>query len=344
MKKLAALAMLATVAATAHAQSNVTLFGVIDIAARHVSNGDDSQKSLASGGINSSRLGVRGTEDLGGGLLASFWLEHGFNADTGSQSDSTRFWNRRSTVGLSNGLGEIRLGRDFTPSYTGYGDFDVFGDNGVAAGSKFFNKFGTTVDTSTRADNLVSYFTPGGLGGLYGQLAVAAGEGVSGKKYVGGRVGYKANGLNVSLAYGSTEVSPLAGAGGDDKYKTAVLGAYYDFGVVQLSGYYDQKKYADLKVATYNLGASVPLGLGSLRVGYTSANASGALNGVSIANNDAKQLAVGYVYTMSKRTAVYGTVARVSNDGAATYLVNASPATTGGKDSTGYEIGLRHSF
>ena len=345
MKKLATLAVLATLAAGASAQSQVTLFGVIDLAVRNVKNGDTSLKSLSSGGINSSRLGVRGSEDLGGGLAANFWLEHGFNADSGTVSDATRFWNRRSTDGLSGGFGEVRLGRDFTPTYTGFSDFDTFGDNGVAAGGKFFNddnRLGTTVTTNTRADNMVSYFLPRDLAGFYGQVAVAAGEGTSGKKYMGGRLGYKAGALNVSLAYGNTSVTPLAGAGGDDKYKTLVLGASYDLGVAQLNGYYDQKKYADLKVTTYNIGASVPLGLGALRVGYTSANASGALNGASIASNDAKQFAVGYVYNLSKRTAVYGTLARVSNDGAAAYTTSGTGVA--GRDSTGYELGLRHAF
>lgn len=344
MKKLATLAVLATLAATASAQSSVTLFGVVDLAVRNVKNDDTTLKSLASGGINSSRLGVRGTEDLGGGLLAHFWLEHGFSADTGSLTDSTRFWNRRSTVGLSGGFGEVRLGRDFTPTYTGYGDFDVFGDNGVAAGSKFFNTLGTAVDTNTRADNLVSYFLPRNLGGFYGQVAVAAGEGTAGKKYMGGRLGYKAGALNLSLALGRTDVTPLTGAGGEDKYKVMVLGASYDLGVVQLNGYYDQKKYADQKVNTYNIGATVPMGLGVIRVGYTAANASGIRGTTSIDANDSKQFAVGYVYNLSKRTAVYGTLARVSNDGVAAYAASGGTGSAAGKDSTGYELGLRHSF
>ena len=146
----------------------------------------------------------------------------------------------------------------------------------------------------------------------------------------------------MSLAYGRTDVTPLAGAGGEDQYKTVVLGASYDLGMVQLNGYYDQKKYADLKLATYNIGATVPMGLGVLRVGYTAANASGALGGSSIASNDAKQFAVGYVYNLSKRTAVYGTLARINNDGAAVYTAGGTGAA--GKDSTGYELGLRHSF
>jgi predicted porin len=366
MKKLVALAVLAGIAASASAQSSVTLFGVVDLAARSVKNGDNSVKSLASGGINTSRLGFRGVEDLGGGLLAGFWLESGINADSGTSSDTStaaavakaptatalgsgatsattgRFFNRRSTLSLSGGFGEVRLGRDFTPSYTGSADFDTFGDNGVAAYSKFFTTFGSTVDTNTRADNLVSYFLPSGLGGLYGSVAAAAGEGSSGKKYAGGRIGYAAGPLNVSLALGQTTVSQPQTT--DDKYKVFDVGASYDLGVVKLNGYYTQNKLASVKVAVYNLGASVPLGLGSVRVGYTKANASGRLGITSIEANDASQWALGYVYNLSKRTALYTTYARVTNKGSASYVVASSPAAVAGAKSTGYEFGVRHSF
>ena len=116
MKKFATLAVLAAASVGAYAQSNVTLFGVLDVNARYVKNGDEKLKTLGSGGINTSRLGVRGTEDLGDGLKAGFWLETGLNVDSGTQSDATRFWNRRATVSLSGNFGEVRLGRDFTPT------------------------------------------------------------------------------------------------------------------------------------------------------------------------------------------------------------------------------------
>ena len=342
--KFAAMALLVSAAAAASAQSTVTLFGIVDIAARNVKTGDNSMTSLASGGINTSRLGVRGTEDLGGGLTAGFWFEAGFNADSGTQSDTTRFFNRRSTASLTGSFGEVRLGRDFTPTYTGYSDFDTFGDNGVAAGSKFFQKHGTTVDTNTRADNEVSYFLPGNLGGFYGQVSAAAGEGTSGKKYMGGRGGYAAGPINVSLAYGQNTVTALTGTS-DDKYKVTTLGASYDLGVAKLLGYYSENKYASLKAATYNLGAIVPVTpLASLKLAYTKLNASGALNGKSSDANDASQVALGGIYNLSKRTAVYGTYARVSNKGAATYVIDTSVAAAAGRNSTGYELGLRHAF
>ncbi len=342
MKKFAMLAVLAAISGGAYAQSSVTLFGVIDEAARYVKNGDLKIKSLASGGINTSRLGVRGVEDLGDGLKAGFWLETGLNADSGTQSDGTRFWNRRSTVSLIGNFGELRLGRDFTPTYTGYSDYDVFGDNGVAASSKFDSSLGTARDTGTRADNQIMYLLPSNIGGVYGRASVAAGEGTAGKKYYGGRLGYAAGPLDVSAAYGQTTVAPLLG---EDKFKTADVGASYDFGVVKAMGYYTQSKFAAQKIASYSVGVIVPVGVGQIKAAYTHANASGTnAAGVNVDANDANQFALGYIYNLSKRTAVYGTGAYVKNKGNATFAVASAPTLLAGQKSTGLELGLRHAF
>lgn len=346
MKKQLALltltALAAATAATAQAQtSSVTLFGIVDASLRQVKNGGDSVSSLASGGINSSRLGVRGVEDLGGGLRAGFWLEHGFNIDSGTQSDNARFWNRRSTVSLIGGFGEIRLGRDFTPIYTGWADFDAFGDNGVGAGGKFSDRLGSNVDTLTRSDNQVSYFLPA-LGGVYGQVSVAAGEGATGRKLTAGRVGYSAGPLNVSVALGRTEVTPTAG---EDEHQVIVVGGSYDFGVVRLLASWRSNEFGAGQVDVTSIGATVPLGQGTLRASFTRADGQGRTPaGTRIADNDADQFALGYVHALSKRTSLYATYARVANDGQASYAVGTPPALAGGATSTGYEFGVRHSF
>jgi predicted porin len=346
MKKFATLAVLAAitgVTGAAHAQtSSVTLFGVLDASLRQVKNADQSLSSLASGGINTSRLGVRGVEDLGDGLRAGFWLETGLNVDSGTTSDAARFWNRRATVSLAGNFGEVRLGRDFTPTYQAYSDYDPFGDNGVGASSKFDSSLGTARDTGTRADNQVTYLTPGGLGGFYGRVSVAAGEGVAGKKYMGGRLGWGAGPLDVSVSYGQTVVAPVLG---EDKFKVMNLGGSYDFGVVKAMAYYAQSEIANQKLATYALGAIMPLGAGQLKAVVTHANASGTnAAGASVDANDANQFALGYVYNLSKRTAVYTTAAYVKNKGNATFAVASAPAMVAGEKSTGYEFGLRHSF
>ncbi len=343
MKKLSTFALLATACAAASAQSNFTLFGILDANVRVVNNGTGSVKSVSAGGINTSRLGFRGIEDLGGGLKAGFWLETGINPDTGTTSDSTRFWNRRSTVSLiADAAGELRLGRDFTPTYNGYSNYDTFGSNGVAAVDKFFPSTlgggSPSFDTGTRADNLVSYFTPKNLGGFYGQASIAAGEGASGKRYYGGRVGYAAGPLDVSAAYGETKVFPAVA--GTDKFQVVDFGASYDFDSFKVLGLYGETKFGNLKLDVIEIGTLVPVGVGVIRASYVHANAKGG----NIDANDANQFAIGYIHNLSKRTALYTTLARVSNKGAATFAVATPPALLVGHDSKGAEFGIRHSF
>jgi predicted porin len=347
MRKLSTFALLAVASAAASAQSNVTLFGVVDVNVRAVNNGDGTLKSVSNGGLNRSRLGVRGSEDLGGGLQAGFWLETGINPDSGTAQDSSRFWNRRTTVSLSSQtLGEIRLGRDYTPTYNSYTSFDTFGSNGIAAVDKFFPSslgvVGATtpaIDTDTRADNLVSYFTPKNLNGFYGQVSVAAGEGASGKRYYGGRAGYSTGPVDVSVAYGQTKVAPAV-AGGEEKVQLWNLGASYDFGPAKVLGVYGQTKYNDLKLDVIEIGTQVPLGLGVIRASFVHANAKG----IGIDDNDSDQIALGYIHNLSKRTALYGTAARVKNKGSATFALATPPAMLVGHDSKGVEFGIRHSF
>ena len=102
-------------------------------------------------------------------------------------------------------------------------------------------------------------------------------------------------------------------------------------------------KYGNQKLDVANIGALVPAGPGTVRVGYINANSKGP----GIDDNDASQVALGYLYDLSKRTALYGTVARVNNKGHASFVVDGNPALPGpnpGQDSTGYEIGIRHRF
>src|SRR5258706_15377894 len=134
-KSLLALAVLGAFAGVASAQSNVTLFGIVDLSAKSVKNGsNDALRTMATDGINSSRLGFRGVEDLGGGMSAGFWLEAGLAADAGNlggsnglaapTNGSANTFNRRSTVSLMGGFGELRLGRDYTPAFCDTTGFD----------------------------------------------------------------------------------------------------------------------------------------------------------------------------------------------------------------------------
>lgn len=136
-------------AATASfAQSTVTLFGGADLNVRSVTSGTNKFNGIAQDGIYSSRFGVNGTEDLGGGLKANFHFEGGMAPDVGT---SAKFdFQRKSTIGLSGGFGEVRFGRDYTPLFTIAGIADPFGTNGVGSSYNLANAV-TSVETSIGA-------------------------------------------------------------------------------------------------------------------------------------------------------------------------------------------------
>jgi predicted porin len=366
-KSLLALAVLGAFAGMASAQSTVTLFGIVDTGLRQVKNGsNDSLKTMSTDGLNSSRLGFRGTEDLGGGLRAGFWLEAGLAADVGtvgggnglfnnSQPSAAAgatpaalagtpgaFFNRRATVSLLGGFGEVRLGRDYVSTFWNPTIFDPFGTNGVGAFTNVsINGLGTLAGQSyVRANNIVAYYLPSTLGGLYGQLQTSAGEngGVVGdaNKQSSGRIGYAAGPINVAFAYGVTDTQP-------EEYTHWNIGASYNFGFMNLMGVYSVQEVEPREQKTYLIGAVIPLGQGEFKVAYSNANQSGptaALNGA-----DADQIAVGYVYNLSKRTALYGHYSRIKNDNtSAAFVIAGGTGSAAGASSKGIEFGLRHSF
>ncbi|WP_457330486.1 porin [Rhizobacter sp. P5_C2] len=349
-KSLLVLAALGAFAGAASAQSSVTLFGIVDVNARYTKNGDSKIKSLSTDGLNSSRLGFRGVEDLGGGLKAGFWLETSFAADSGNggttSNGTNRFWHRRSTVSLLGNFGEIRAGRELTATYTGFADYDVMGTNGVGDVGHFnapSTVGATLVDTATRSDNMVSYYTPA-LGGFYARASVAAGEGTPGKKHVAGRVGYAAGPLDVSGSYGTTDANAA-----EDKYKKGNVGASYDFGVVKVMGFVSQAKFLDAKQNVVQAGVSVPFGPTTLRANYVRVDAKGKIGATSIDADDANQFSLGAIYDLSKRTALYTSYAQIKNKGAAKFAVAGGSATSlpniaAGQKSQGFEAGIRHSF
>ena len=381
-KSLIALAVLAASGA-AMAQSSVTLFGVVDAAVTRIngSNGAGNRIGLSQGGNAASRLGFRGTEDLGGGLAASFWLEGTVGVDDGSGYS----FDRRSTVSLAGPFGEVRLGRDYSPSFWNITTFDPFGTRGVGQAldlSTFITGAGATrvgaaAVNPTRNNNTIGYFLPATLGGFYGQAQYSFGtEPVStavndkSGRYIGGRLGFANGPLNIAASYGETkQVVPTAGAFvngvagiaaptvanpgvASANLKQASLGASYDFGIVKPLAYISQSKversigtaFGDAKLNTYLLGATAPLGAGELR-------ASIARYDLKDFNAKANKFAIGYGYNLSKRTQVYTTIARLSNKGGSNLTVNGNGSglapvanTAAGRDSTGFDIGLRHSF
>jgi predicted porin len=363
-KSLLALAALTAFAGVASAQSSVTLFGVVDLNARNVKNGSaGSIKSLSTDGNASSRLGFRGVEDLGGGMRAGFWIEGGLGADVGSQGggngglNAPANWNRRSTVSLLGGFGEIRLGRDYTPTFWNHTVFDPFGTNGVGSSTNIISPAPTvapfgTAQTLVRANNTIGYFLPA-MGGLYGQFMVAAGENQgnsagslgpsgSGNKYIGGRIGYAAGPVNFAVAYGKTE---KAGVMIDDLTAFNIAGSW-NLGFMTLFGQYHKYEEGARELQNYLLGATVPLGAGTFKASYGKTDRTAIFSGTTYSERGANQLALGYVYDLSKRTALYTHFSRVKNDAGLVYTagVGGPAAPNTGISSTGYEFGVRHNF
>ncbi|MGZ5194129.1 MAG: porin [Ramlibacter sp.] len=355
-KSLIALAALAWFAGVASAQSSVTLFGIVD-ATLAFGHGTASNKTqLTNSGYNSSRLGFRGTEDLGGGMSASFWLEAQLNNDNGTGAGTNTnnqttgaapaaaggqglVFGRRSTVSLAGGWGELRLGRDYTPQFWNLTVFDPFGTNGVGT-TQTLNSIITGV-TAVRASNSIGYFLPGNLGGFYGQGQYYLGENNSNAANKNDGTGYGlrfgfANGpFNVALALSRTKY--LAG----DVQQNNVAGQW-DFGVAKLMGEYSWDKNEAVtsgKGRGYLVGGLIPVGAGEIRLAYSRYKVE-----LAAATPTAKKWAIGYDYNLSKRTVLYTTYAHVSNSGGAGQSLNGSTLTGTNDSSTGLDIGIRHAF
>lgn len=340
--RLVPCAAAALLAAPAMAQSQAIVSGMVDAGVRSVHNGDaGGLRSVVSGAASSSRLAVRVTEDIGNGFKAGAWLEHGLATDTGASSDTARFWGRRSTVSLSHtSLGEVRLGRDYTPTYSVLVASDPFGDVGLGAVTSTANVLGSGALTFARADNLVSYLSPLVAGGGFAQLSAAPGEGATGTRYVGGLAGWRGERWRVMGGHGSTR-------GSLDDYTQSVLHAQYDFGVAKLMAGWLRGSYRASRQQMLTAAVSVPVGPHEIRASYVSADMRGpAVTGLAVANaDDSNRLALGYLYNFSKRTSVYATAAQLRNEGNARVTLPGGPAGMKvGQTSRGFEAGLRHAF
>ena len=366
MKKsrIALAALIAAAGGSAFAQSSVTVFGIIDTSLSHGSGSVSSRTFLANSAYNSSRLGFRGTEDLGGGDSASFWLEAGVASDDGQGSASSATnqpigafntttganapvragtqgltFNRRSTVSLQGSWGELRVGRDYVPQYWNLTTFDPFSANGVGGNQLVNGTNGLAVTSQTvgvRASNNIGYFLPARLGGVYGQVNTWLGENPSGTptskdgRGVGFRLGYAAGPVNVAIASGTTKY-----ASGD--FRQSNIGGQWDAGVLRLVAQVSRDRLGVVHGRGWLLGTIVPIGADDVHATYARYRSD------LLGTPEARKLAISYVHNFSKRTAVYATTARLKNSGGATQALGGS-ATAANGSSTGYDLGVRHSF
>lgn len=367
-KSLVALAILAA-AGVASAQSSVTMFGIVTIGLQHGTGsgaGAADKTGINSGGDVTSRLGFRGTEDLGGGLSAGFWLEGQVNVDDGTGAGTITnnqasgvapslaggqglTFNRRATVSLaSKSLGEVRLGRDYRVESVNNAAFDPFtvqGAGGSEGPDAQANRFLPGGGSSLRVSNSVSYFTPATLGGFYGQAQLSLGENLNNGgvteddgNHAGIRLGWANGPINVAVSSGRSDFASSATTG--DVTLSNVAGSY-DFGFAKVAAVINYDKFdraVELTGKGGLLAVTVPVGAGDIRAAYSRYEITG--NGFS---PETERFSLGYRYNLSKRTTLYATIGHLKNSGGSSRALLG--ATTGvNENSTGTDFGITHRF
>jgi predicted porin len=327
-KSLVALAVLATTGA-AMAQSNVTLYGRIDTSIGSEKLNGVSTSKMFSGNLTSTRWGLRGSEDLGGGLKAIFGLEQGFDSSDGTQAAGSAF-DRQSIVGLSGGFGTVKLGRHDT-------SFDDIRDLAVSSNlwdSEFTpTKIAYTAgvpDYSSRASNQIRYESPS-----FGGFTVGVGYGLDEtaspvkRDVLSYNLRYRAGALDVGFGYQEQKHESVPAT---DREYTALSGAY-NFGVARLSaGYNRAENGAGLKDNELSIGVNVPVGNLDFSVGYARSKSETAAGATSAKGSG---FGAGVTYALSKRTKLYG--AYLDGD-----VENGAGVTT--TDRRLFSLGVRHDF
>lgn len=325
-KSLLALAVLGAFAGAASAQSSVTLYGKVDLAFSKATGSQDKQ--IADN--NGSRIGFKGSEDLGNGLSAFFKLESQLAADTGAANST--FWNRWSSVGLAHSkYGSLQLGHMENGAWDTLTAYDPWGGDTVAQ----LRDVGATIGVDNRRlDNSVRYdLSMNGfkLAASYAEkinvgTATAPVYGKDNPFAIGGN--YTMGPLNVGLAYEKVAKATSTSAADD---RVIGGGASYDFGVAKLmASYSDGRTTSDSKVKGFIVGATAPFGAFKAKVGYSQAKTETAA-GVS---TTLKKVGLGGEYALSKRTKLYADYAHISGDLTATQDDN----------KNGYDFGLSHAF
>ncbi|MGF6572163.1 putative porin [Paraburkholderia sp. GAS333] len=388
MKRLSLLALPAglLLAAGAHAQSSVTLYGIVDAGIAYVHNAQSTngqnQSTLvkfSSGNMSGSRWGLKGTEDLGGGLAAVFQLENGFNVGTGALGQGSREFGRKAVVGLSsNTWGTVTLGRQYDPIV------DLV--QGLTEDNYFGGVFGTpgdldNYDNSLRVSNSVKYVSPLFSGfqveALYGVGGVA-GAGGSGQTYSFGAAyangplslgaGYfYANGGNTTTANVRTWTSSSdslfntvinAGFASAKSIQIVRVGGQYVVGSATIGAAYSNTQYGSDAFSAFRETAKFNNGAVFVNYQITPALRTGvaynytSLTGPSSAHYN--QINLGADYALSKRTDLYALTGYQKASG---NTLNSSGKVVGAQASIGdfgvnsgtdsqalAVVGIRHKF
>ncbi len=346
-KSFTTLLALSAFAGAASAQTNVTIYGIVDAGIAYDKDVTAAGHTwrLDSGQQSGSRLGFRGKENLGGGLSGIFTLESGFNIDDGTSAQGGRLFGRQAWVGLESGVGTVKLGRQQTPLYYALLAIDPFAINLAGNAQRVFGYGLYNEDPPIRrSDNTITYTTPN-FGGFTGQLGYGFGERTGDNSefrqaQVG--LGYANGPINVQFAYhdaNTLTLSPAAAAlgAGTADFRTAFLGGTYDFGIAKAHLAFANSKaeaaLTSLDNHNWLVGVSAPIGMGTVLASYVRNDVRDIDEGVT------DQYALGYTHSLSKRTNLYTSLSYTKNEDAVRLNTYAN-----GEDSRRFNLGVRHQF
>jgi len=326
------------------AQSSVQLYGLIDLSFGQFQNaGSAKLKRLDSGNMSTSYFGIRGTEDLGGGLKAGFTLDSFLLADSGGASrvpGVDAFWARNANVSLSGGFGMLRLGRMGPPLFVSTLLFNAYGDSfGYSPSIRQYYALphGTPLVGDSGWNNAIGYTSPR-FSGLTANLLVAAGEGAANARgpNFGANLVYFAGPLGLTVAWQNVQAQgtlgrPISAFPGFSKQSAFQVGGSYDLKFAKLFAQYgsiDTTATRKVETRTLNLSASVPVGKASaLLLAYGSSETSTA---GTPGKPESEILTLGGNYKLSRRTELYG--------------IYMSDKYTGKSGGTTLAAGVRHTF
>lgn len=330
-RSVLAAAVLAALSTATFAQSNVVIYGLLDQGLIKGNGGTatnpgglGTSEAWTLGQASTSRLGVRGNEDLGGGLSAQFQIEHRFNPDTGAVNSANSFWNGRSYVQLSSSTaGAVYLGREYTPAYFVQVKSDPFGNDGVgqAGSTALWGNYQTpdAVGNGTRASNSIGYKSPK-FGGFSASAAIGLAETTGLGRVQGFNAEYAAGPIYAGVGFEQVKDGTNDGRG------VTNIAFHYDLGVVKPMLYLAQGKTdanGDTKAKVYMIGATAPLGNGVLKAMYFDLDSDDD-------SRDRSKFGLGYNYVLSKRTNLYFDIGQAKQ----TNLDN----------NRAYALGVKHQF
>jgi len=289
------------------AAQNAVLYGLLDASGSRVKPvGGQAQWRLDSGNLQRSFIGVRGGDDLGGGLRAVYRLESYLRVDSGAagRADGDPFWAREASVGLSGAFGTTVLGRVPTPLWSATIAFNPFGES-IGFSPSIRQYFGGTVLGDTHWNNAMAYANNRG-DALRVHLAANADESTAGGSNghnLGANVSYITGPFALSVVGERVRNSAQGLPAGFEHQSVLQAGVTYDFKFLRVYGQAGRIKTdaaQDTRTTMYQLGAAVPIGTSLILVAYGRSHLSTA----TLANTD-RTTSIGYDYFLSKNTDVY---------------------------------------